>query len=116
MEDLSDEGRAMYHLLRHEISTDFDLKINAQEESILQSMSTTLEANNSTLDGLMSAWADAIHDEVMLDLEQIRVDVNKIEAVDLGPKHDGGSSSRKVGQGSGGASTDTLGYDNDHRG
>ncbi|KAI4977942.1 hypothetical protein ZWY2020_014496 [Hordeum vulgare] len=91
MEDLSGEGRVVYHLLRHEISTDFDLKLKAQEESILESMSRMLEANNSTLVGLMSARADTIRDEVMLDLEQIKADVNKLEAVDPGPKQDGDS-------------------------
>lgn len=114
MEDLNGEGRAVYQLLRHEIFTDFDVKLKAQEDPILQSMSRMLEANNSTLDGLMSARADAICDKVMLDLKQIKVDVNKLEAVDPGPKQDGGSSSHKVGQGHGNATTDTLGYDNDH--
>ncbi|KAE8804189.1 hypothetical protein D1007_19941 [Hordeum vulgare] len=115
MEDLSGEGRVVYHLLRHEISTDFDLKLKAQEESILESMSRMLEANNSTLVGLMSARADTIRDEVMLDLEQIKADMNKLEAVDPGPKQDGGSSSRNVGQGRGGATTDAISYDYEHR-
>lgn len=68
MDDLSGESRAVYELLRHEISVDLDQKLKAQGESLLQSMSKMLEANNSTLDGLMSARTDAIRDEVMLDL------------------------------------------------
>lgn len=101
----------MSDLLRHEISIDLDKKFKAQGESLLKSMNKMLEANNSTLDNLMS-----IRDEIALDLEQVRADVNKLESTDPGLKLDGSSMSHNDDQARGSAAGDGLGFEGDHRG
>ena len=116
MEELSDESRAVFDLLRHEINIDLDQKLKAQGESLLKSMSKMLEANNSALDNLMSARADGIREEITLDIEQVRADVNKLESVDQGPRPEGSLPSRQGGPSRGGAASDGLGFESDHRG
>ncbi|XP_044418509.1 uncharacterized protein [Triticum aestivum] len=74
-------------------------------------MNKMLEANNSTLDNLMS-----IRDEIALDLEQVRADVNKLESTDPGLKLDGSSMSHNDDQARGSAAGDGLGFEGDHRG
>lgn len=60
MEELGAEGRLVYELLRTEFAIDLKKKLKDQGESLLRSMSKLLKANNSTLDGLMSARVDDI--------------------------------------------------------
>jgi hypothetical protein len=77
MDKLSIEGHVVYELLRHEIINDMDQKLQAHGESLLQSMSKMMEANNATLDSLMSVRANGIHGELALNLGQIKVDLYK---------------------------------------
>ncbi|KAE8818044.1 hypothetical protein D1007_04143 [Hordeum vulgare] len=79
-------------------------------------MSNMMDANNTTLDNLMTARADGIRGEIALDLDQIRADLYKTEAVDPNPKSKDISSSRNIGTGRGTALTSALGFNNDHRG
>lgn len=75
-----------------------------------------MEANNAMLDGLMSARADGIRGKLALDLEQIKADLFKQDAMDLDPKADGSSTSCNVGQGRGNATSNAHGFNNEHRG
>lgn len=88
MEELNAKGHLIYELLRIKFANDLDQKVKDQGESLLCSMSNLLEANNSTLDGLMSAREDDIQEELMLDIDQIKADLYKTDAVDLHPMAD----------------------------
>ena len=101
MEELSSESRAVYELLRHEFADDLDRKLKTQAESLLQSMSKIIDANNTTLDKLMTARADRIRDEIALDLEQLRTNLYKHEETEPDPKADSGQDSRGAGRGHG---------------
>ena len=96
MEELNPESSVVYELLHHEIVSD----------TLLHSMSKLLEANNATLDGLMSVRVDGVREELALDQEQIKASMYKQETTDPGHKGDGSSSSRNVGHGRGGAATE----------
>ncbi|XP_073360196.1 uncharacterized protein [Aegilops tauschii subsp. strangulata] len=116
MEGLSDEGRSIYELLRHEFSNDLDDTLRTHGESLLKSMSKMMERNNTMLDGLMSARANGIREELAIDLEQIRSDLYKTKSQEHDPKFDAATSSRNAVLGRGATATSALGFDNEHRG
>lgn len=58
MEGLSSDGRAIFDLLRSELG----LRLQEQGEQLMQYIGKLLEANNSTLDSLMSARVDGFRE------------------------------------------------------
>ena len=77
MEELGEEGRAVYELIRTEFAADLDSRFKEQGEVLLRSMTRLLEANNATLDGLLSVRVDDVREEMAIELEQLKADANK---------------------------------------
>lgn len=110
MDKLSEDGRGVYALLRADFTADLDQRFKEHGENLLQAVDKLIQANTTTLDGLLSARVDGVRDEFALELEQIRGEWQKDP-----PGRVETSSSRLAGSGRGTAS-DSLGIDQEHRG
>ena len=69
MDELGEEGRMLYQLVRSELIADLDARLKEQGDVLLKSMGRLLEANNATLLGLMFVRVDGVREEMALDLE-----------------------------------------------
>ncbi|KAE8792234.1 hypothetical protein D1007_33398 [Hordeum vulgare] len=109
MEKLSEKG--VYELLRTNFAMDIDHRFKEHSVDLLQMVSKLIDANTATLNGLLSACIDDVHDEVLMELEQLHGEMPK-EA--LPPPPDRPSSSRLTRNGRISSVANFLGIDNDH--
>ncbi|KAI5021108.1 hypothetical protein ZWY2020_054518 [Hordeum vulgare] len=100
----------VYSLLRADFTADLDHRFRDHDERLLQEIDKLIQANTTTLDGLLTARVDGVREELALELEAIRGDWQK-EPLGRGEA----SASRLVGGGRDSAA-DSLGFDLDYRG
>ncbi|KAE8807366.1 hypothetical protein D1007_16424 [Hordeum vulgare] len=94
MDKLLDEGHGMYSLLWTDFTADLDQHFKAHEENLLQAVDKLIQANNTTLDGLLTARVDGVWEELALELEAVRADWPKES-----PGRGKASATRLVGDG-----------------
>ncbi|KAE8769509.1 hypothetical protein D1007_58887 [Hordeum vulgare] len=74
MDKLLDEGHNVYSLLRADFIADLDQRFKAHNENLLQVVDKLIQANNTTLDGLLTARVNGVEEGFGLELEAVRAD------------------------------------------
>ena len=69
MDKPSEDGRGVYALLRADFTADLARRFKEHGENLLLAVDKLIQANTTTLDGLLSARVDGVRDEINLELE-----------------------------------------------
>lgn len=76
MEELSDEGRALYDLLKGTIVDDVDKRLRDQKDAMVGAVRKMIAENTAQLTSLTEKM-EMVRDEIGIEISQIRLDLDK---------------------------------------